>query len=222
MGVSSPVVISMDEGPTLVSNFLCPPSMMPDCAKILAGEYDIPGLSIKHATILDIGANVGSFAIWAAWRFPDSSITCYEPHPENFEMLRANLSNHHVHAQLEEKAVWVQEGRAFLYDGHHNCGEASLYPTPGHTKSTGHEVSTIPASTLPRADILKIDTEGAELSILVNYPFVGLARAIMLEWHSHEDRYQIGSFLIERGFHFHTDNHWAPVRGIQKWVRDGN
>ena len=37
--------------------------------------------------ILDIGANVGSFAAWALKRWPGAHVHCYEPLPDNMLVL---------------------------------------------------------------------------------------------------------------------------------------
>src|SRR5687768_4620858 len=61
-------------------------------AKVLEGEYEA-GFFGEGLTILDIGANVGSFSIWANLRWPRSTIHAYEPHPGTFAILSRNLSN---------------------------------------------------------------------------------------------------------------------------------
>ena len=38
-------------------------------------------------TIVDIGANMGSFSVYAANSCPEADIYCYEPVPGNFEVL---------------------------------------------------------------------------------------------------------------------------------------
>jgi len=48
-------------------NIECPANMRRHVQKVLAGEYDIP-YRHKAPVILDIGANVGSFAAWALKR----------------------------------------------------------------------------------------------------------------------------------------------------------
>ena len=49
-------------------NIECPATMRRHVQKVLGGEYDIP---YRHnaPVILDIGANVGSFAAWALKRW---------------------------------------------------------------------------------------------------------------------------------------------------------
>jgi FkbM family methyltransferase len=43
--------------------------------------------------ILDIGANVGSFAAWALKRWPGAHVYCYEPLPNNFALLKKISAN---------------------------------------------------------------------------------------------------------------------------------
>ena len=83
--------------------------------------------------ILDIGANVGSLAAWALKRWPGCYVHCYEPLPDNFALL-----------------------------GRNNCGEASFYDIGEQTTDTV-EVETRAPSVLPKAQIVKIDTEGSEV-----------------------------------------------------------
>jgi len=47
----------------------------------------------KTPVILDLGANVGSAAIWFADRFPRALIVAVEPHPGNCEILARNLEH---------------------------------------------------------------------------------------------------------------------------------
>ena len=56
---------------------------------VLEGEYEC-GFDGVGLDILDIGANVGSFALWASARWPGSTVTSYEPHPGTYELLRRN------------------------------------------------------------------------------------------------------------------------------------
>jgi len=52
-----------------------------DAYKILAGGYDIPMLELKgELKILDIGANVGAFSMWAAQKWPGCQIQCQFAH----------------------------------------------------------------------------------------------------------------------------------------------
>ena len=76
----------------------CPKNMLVHVQKVLDGEYDI---AYWHPApvILDIGANIGSFAAWAFKRWPAAQVHCYEPLPDNFALLKRNL------AQFPEASV---------------------------------------------------------------------------------------------------------------------
>jgi len=45
----------------------------------------------RFRTIVDIGANMGSFAVYAAQSRPDARIFCYEPEQQNFRLLKQNI-----------------------------------------------------------------------------------------------------------------------------------
>src|SRR5256885_5719637 len=41
--------------------------------------------------IVDAGANIGVFSLWLSCWYPHAVSHCFEPEPENFELLRHNL-----------------------------------------------------------------------------------------------------------------------------------
>lgn len=72
----------------------CPDDLL-GLEAVLDGAYYVPGLSFASPPhVLDVGANVGAFAVWAAREWPGCSIDCYEPHPEHVAMLKENLGIH--------------------------------------------------------------------------------------------------------------------------------
>ena len=92
---------------------------------VLEGEYDSPYWDLEKPTVLDIGANVGSFSIWASQRWPGCSIFAFEPLSINFEMLKKNAPLF-PNAQLFNVAVGAS-GIKKLYLGKSNSGEASFF-----------------------------------------------------------------------------------------------
>lgn len=178
--------------------FECDESIRPHLEKVFDGEYDVPIIALTGLTILDIGANVGSFALWAAERFPGSTIHCYEPHPGTFKILEKNLTlvrNAQMHAH--PFGIGPAAGEFPLYEGKNNSGEATLFA--GNKTASGVSVACrikTPES-LPEADILKIDAEGVEPNIVKALVSGGRKFcAIMLEYHRIQDRRDI-DFLLE-------------------------
>ena len=145
--------------------------------------------------ILDIGANVGSFSAWALKRWPGSHVHCYEPLPDNFALLKKNLGS------LEGQSVSLNNfaigdpSLKNLYLGRNNCGEASFYDV-GEQSAVTVEVETRAPSVLPKAHIVKIDTEGSEIDILSRMPSLDFD-VIMLEYHSEANRRKVEELLSD-------------------------
>lgn len=173
-------------------NIECAPSMRRHVQKVLNGEYEIP-YQATRPTILDIGANFGSFAVWALRRWPGCHIHCYEPLPDNFDLLKKNL------AQVPRESVTLYDfavgdpSRKRLHLGLSNCGEASFYDI-GEQSPTFVEVETKAPSVLPKAHIMKIDTEGAEIDILERLTSFDFD-VILLEYHSEANRRKVDALL---------------------------
>ena len=202
--------------------FECPAGMKNHVERVFEGEYDVGVEFDKPPRILDIGANCGSFAIWAAVRWSTEAITCYEPHPDTFRSLSKNLLQRSNHVKLIEAAVvgdGYEAATVDLYPGLHNCGESSLFNLGEQDMATPFVVRAIRASDLPTAEIVKIDTEGAELEILRGYDLRDTV-AVMVEWHSADDRRAIDAMLtIERGFELIGAHVYSATRGVMKFTR---
>jgi len=197
--------------------FRCPPSIRPHLETIFSGEeYGIP-LEITSPIILDIGANCGAFTVWAAHRWPRSTIYAYEPQPESFDLLAENTGGL-TGIHLRDWGIGTP-GMRPLYDGRHNSGEATLFPNIC-SRDTGQHVEILDPLTLPEADILKMDIEGAEIEALE--PLMKDGRkyaAVMIEYHAHAYRKKIDELLGED--YLLTGSRvskWTPEIGVVRYV----
>jgi hypothetical protein len=189
----------------------CPEDMDAHVRAVLQGEYALPGLEdLKAPVILDIGANVGAYAVWAKAQWPDCALICFEPNPKAFVYLKENTKR--MGARLEDVAVTTM-ARPILRNGGENMGEASLHHWVG---SDGFEVRGLHPAELPLADIVKIDTEGCEAEILTHLKFK--PRAICLEFHSERDRMFIDLLLSGRGYELVRGRIWHKSRGTLCYV----
>lgn len=189
------------------------------CGDVLRGSYEVPWNPDEAPIILDIGANVGAFAVWAANRWPGCKLHCYEPHPKNFELLQRTIIQAKIHALPHNCAIGAKPGAAKLYESPNNCGEHSLKHNFG---SGAVAVQVNPPSTLPEADILKIDTEGCEGEILQGLDELGrLAKfsCVMMETHRLELRDAIVTLLTGRGFALCNENKWSEHRSELAFMR---
>ena len=202
----------------------CPESSKGECDQVLAGEYDVEGLDLgDKPKIIDCGANIGSFILWAKHKWPAAVIDAYEPNPDAYKLLQKNVdgfSSVYTHMTAVGKA----DGTVPLFIPTEGCslGNASLKQLVGGKQdmAKAHRVSIVHARTLPACDLLKIDTEGSETDILFFYPHLQKCKSVVLEWHSHHDREQIRQFMWQQGFALKEDreDHWAGF-GHQKWVK---
>jgi FkbM family methyltransferase len=122
----------------------------------------------------DVGANVGFFTLVGARLVgPMGRVVAFEPVPWCAHAVARNIElNGFAHAQVREQAVGGADGRERLLV----VGEASW----SHLESTGRHAdvrdeidvavvaldSLVAAGAIPPPDVLKIDTEGAELQAI--------------------------------------------------------
>lgn len=196
-----------------IRHFRCSASLKPHLQDIFDGEYDLP-VHWTNLIILDCGANVGAFSVWASHRFPGSLIHAFEPNPDATPEL---LENTYAYNVITHHVGVGKPGMRPLYDGVNNLGEASLFKGSGVTKDTGRHVEIIEPLEMPVADILKIDTEGAEIEILQPLIRGGRKfRAVMIEYHREDDRKLIDEILSDYvliGLHA-----YQSCRGVVKYI----
>ena len=173
-------------------------------------------------TIVDLGANIGAFTLFALSRIPKARVYAYEPNPDSFRFLTKSVERNGFtsRATLVNKAVAGTEGVRTLYVTKELSGTDTLYDHRPDNRPV--EVLCI---TLERifeengisiCDLMKVDVEGAEYEILLSAPDHILSRIkkIVMEWHLIDPRYGINdltSFLRSKGFVIKMD---TPFRGI--------
>lgn len=189
---------------------------------ILNGEYDIPVLLGYRPIILDIGANVGFFTVWAMRRWQPNVMYCYEPSKLNFNYLENNIKNipaNDVKIVLNKKAVEAPSNK--LYAGRYNIGQASFHLTGCCFEDEYEEVESIKARDLPDCNILKVDTEGCEKEILTNYldrpskPII-----VIFEYHSDEDRRFLDSFMYSTKYRIIGGTIFSHRWGVLKYIQN--
>jgi FkbM family methyltransferase len=169
-------------------------------AKVLEGEYEA-GFFGEGLTILDIGANVGSFSIWANLRWPRSTIHAYEPHPGTFAILSRNLSNLSNLKSYNVAVYPIDRDQAMFFARYDGDGEAGLVDCMVRTfaeisDEKTFSVTVLHPRTLPPADVVKLDVEGAEAEIL-RYMDLSEIRLILLEYQDDANRLAIKDLLLK-------------------------
>lgn len=197
--------------------------------------HDLPDplaeLLARHAhgrelRIVDLGGNIGLFALRALQRFPDAEVISFEPDPANAQLLRltaeANGSFERwqlINACAGSKTAEVQfvAGR-YLESRIAGKDDVSATPLP--------KVDVFPY--LERADWVKIDIEGAEWEILADQRFLDLDIPVLrLEYHPHlcpadSPRTLAIKALTDAGYRIEPFQERAPGLGeLWAWRPDG-
>lgn len=127
----------------------------------------------KPRTIVDLGANIGTFTLMASHYFPKARIFSFEPNAGHFEFLALNCSAKATllrvavlgcpkipHLMREEELMWLKSG---LFISMLSVRE--LAGTP---------------------DYIKMDVEGSEKNILIEMVDIGMVNWVSMvvgEWH---------------------------------------
>jgi FkbM family methyltransferase len=122
-------------------------------------------------TVVDVGANIGVFSLWAAGRVgPAGRLVAIEPNPEAAIWLRRNVGPFDDRARAFELACGDREEQLELMYPPHRLSVGSFLPRDDRT-----EVVTVPVRRLDDIldeqgvgviDLLKVDVEGVEAAVL--------------------------------------------------------
>lgn len=142
----------------------------------------------KDAVVIDIGAHIGTFSIYAAHHNPSWRIYSFEPFKESYDLFVKNIRlNNLSNIFAFNSAVAKDSGTKTLYLDALNTSAHSF------TKKTSASVqvasSTLEeifrSNTISQCDLLKIDCEGAEYEIVFNASaeILRKIKKINLEYH---------------------------------------
>jgi FkbM family methyltransferase len=203
----------------------CPDAMLAAVRYVLDGEYeshhDGAGLDI-----LDIGANVGSFALWAVRRWPGSRVRSFEPNPETFAMLRRNVAGIGLIEPTNAAIYPSENAREAFFSRYAGDGEAGLVRYIGDTFREGviepsFEVDIVRPETLGSADIVKLDIEGGEAEVLAA---LDLSRTslVLAEFQNRKARLTMQAVLADSGFEAVLDEEcpWDPILDYMDYRRE--
>jgi FkbM family methyltransferase len=125
-------------------------------------EYELEQLRLPdNATVVDLGGNIGTFAMEIHRMFPSARIISYEPHPGNCYMFRINAP----FATLMQKAASGETGTVHLEDNDNYVG--LRLTEKGGIEVRAQSLDDI-LKDIETVDLLKIDIEGSEFDVLDN------------------------------------------------------
>lgn len=179
--------------------------------------YEKYGFAIQpNWKIIDIGAGIGDYTLYAAASRPDTRIFSFEPYPDSFNLTQENLRLNAIkNVIVFDEAISAESGEILL-----DLAGGEPLQFQSHIKKSVNAGKHLTIKSLSLADaladlqmdtcdLLKLDCEGAEYSILFNAPQPALEsiQRIVMEYHDNLTRYNHGDlarFLKERGFQVET------------------
>lgn len=173
--------------------------------------YERYGVAVGAGwTIVDIGAGIGDYTIFAAARHPDTVVYAFEPTPDSFELLQENVAANHIGSvQAFQQAVWNTTGQLLL---NISSGDANRHTTLPESRSLSDSLvecvsldEVFSRLEISHCNVLKMDCEGAEFPILLGAAASTLEKigCIVMEFHdgiTDYDHRDLAAYLNTHGF----------------------
>ncbi len=186
----------------------------------------------SERSILDVGANIGLFTLYAARQAPASTIHCIEPFPDTFDRLsklvRENGLSHRV--ICSNFALTGSAGTYLMHCTSHFSQRRRIFSeqhphlpslrVPGITLETWMNDANI-----NELDLMKMDIEGSEYDVLLSATIEVLRRIrrLIVEYHpmngSGQTKHALCDHLRKASFELISDVHNDEGYGVLQAVR---
>ena len=172
-------------------------------------EYYLP-LALEPEVILDIGSNIGTSILFFHEQFPAAKIYGFEPHPETFRILQANVGSI-PSVEIFNYGLGAADAKILVeFDGlDFSAFVAKLgSANPPRAATTAeceikHAGDLMRSLGLTKVDLIKIDCEGAESDVLTALPDEMLRQCKWIVGEMHDvSGFKLLSFLAP---HFDLD-----------------
>lgn len=168
-------------------------------------NYDL-ALGSERPVIIDCGSNIGMSVLFFKDQYPQARIIAFEPDPENFSLLQSMVAGNFPDVTTYNMALAGEPGRMQLYSSSDRQGGMtmkSLYKERlEDTALPSESVEVVRLSEyLDRpVDLLKMDVEGAEISVIQDLIVTGTIQQVknmIVEFHDmrQEGRQTLSEFL---------------------------
>ncbi len=201
---------------------------VPILGVFLRSEYGTPP---HDSTLVDLGANIGAFSVYAATVSRNTRVYAYEPMFEAYQVMQENVRLNALSGVITcfNYAVAGTRARRELFV----TGTDFFFPTlvaPAKPQEAIRQLvpcttlaEIIDVNELAQVDLLKMDVEGSEYDILYQTPSGYFARIqeIRMEYHNLDQKQQnvrgLKQFLVSQGYTITHEQPTSPTNGLL-WV----
>lgn len=170
----------------------------------------------KNDIVIDVGAHVGFFTIYAAKQASEGKIYAFEPYSESFNLLKKNIEINKLNNVITENcAVLKNSGTATLFIDKNFPISNTVFKAETHmekeTVTTISILEIFDKYKIKQVDLLKLDCEGAEFEIILNLPKDILGKIVKITAEVHQDvgghRFDdLSTFLKANNFNVESRN----------------
>jgi FkbM family methyltransferase len=190
-----------------------------------------------NPVIIDIGANIGLISLYIANRIKNAKIYAFEPGPHQFNLFQKTISKNNLGAIIDLSNIALSNSEGFAVFHVHNTRDVSgdgFIDTEraGQTKKINVKVCRLDKWWYERnklfVDLIKIDTEGAELWVLQGaIELIKTCRPVIITEINHinyknypYNEYDVLNFIFELGYDIYEEGGVlvtsANLSGFQK------
>ena len=153
----------------------------------LQKEYGIEGFEINNDdVVIDVGAHIGLFALFASQNCKNGKIFCFEPIKDNFKILTENVHlNNLKNVHLNNEVVSKEDGFVNIYLNKDQSGHSIYKKTSEKIRTKSVSLETFFIENITKCNFLKLDCEGAEYEIIESLSDKSMKKIekICLEYH---------------------------------------
>ena len=154
----------------------------------LIQEYHHDDFNIEtNDIIIDVGAHIGLFALYASQFCKNGKIICYEPIKENYELLLENIKQNKITNIISyNSAVSNRSSKVKIYLNQDESGHSMFIENKNFVTVNSVSMSEIfQKNNIETCDFLKLDCEGAEYEIIdsLNEHFFQKIKKTIIEYH---------------------------------------
>jgi FkbM family methyltransferase len=183
-------------------------------------EYSDDDFPISNDdVIIDVGAHIGLFALFASQFCKNGKIFCYEPIKENYKILIENIEMNQIQNIFPNNlAVTKETSRVKIFLNDDQSGHSMFIQNKNFVEVDSKSLSDIFIDNgIKECDFLKLDCEGAEYEIIESLPsdlFTKINKTA-IEYHMVDTKPELLEQLINKfkqfSFSVHTRSLFADI-----------